>query len=159
MGFKRKFLRLLAVLFAFAMVAAACGGSDSDDDSSSDSGSDTAAASSSDSSDSEEAEEEEDAGMLSQEEVEKAVAGDDDGEEEEVDEDAPTFDRSTLDGIWEEAAYRRQIMIDEITENMESGDWGVGDDNILRGPAGYEADLNNCPGAVSYTHLTLPTKA
>ncbi|MEC9338809.1 MAG: hypothetical protein VX971_04160, partial [Actinomycetota bacterium] len=52
MGFKRKFLRLLAVLFAFAMVAAACGGSDSDDDSSSDSGSDTAAASSSDSSDS-----------------------------------------------------------------------------------------------------------
>ena len=144
MGFKRKILRLLAVLFAFAMVAAACGGSDSDDDSSSDSGSDTAAASSSDSSDSDEAEEEEDdAGALSQEAVEEAVSGD--AEEEEVDEDAPTFDRSTLDGIWEEAAYRRQLMIDEITENMESGDWGVGDDNIVRGPAGFEADLNNCP--------------
>ncbi|MCS5689618.1 MAG: ABC transporter substrate-binding protein [Acidimicrobiales bacterium] len=151
MGFKRKILRLLAVLFAFAMVAAACGGSDSDDDSSSDSGSDTAAASSSDSSDSDEAEEEEDdAGALSQEAVEEAVSGD--AEEEEVDEDAPTFDRSTLDGIWEEAAYRRQLMIDEITENMESGDWGVGDDNILRGPAGFEADLNNCPGDWSNTH-------
>ena len=152
MGFRRKILRLLAVLFALAMVAAACGGSDSDDDSSSSSGSDTAAASSSDSSDSDDAEEEEeDAGMLSQEEVEKAVSGDD-AAEEEVDEDAPTFDRSTLDGIWEEAAYRRQLMIDEITENMESGDWGVGDDNILRGPAGYEADLNDCPGDWSNTN-------
>ena len=153
MGFRRRILRLLAVLFAFAMVAAACGGSDSDDDSSSSSGSDTAAASSSDSSDSDEAEEEEleEAGSLSQDAIEKAVSGEDD-DEEEVDEDAPTFDRSTLDGIWEEADYRRQLMIDEITENMESGDWGVGDDNILRGPAGYEADLNNCPGDWSNTN-------
>ena len=151
MGFRRKILRLLAVLFAFAMVAAACGGSDSDDDSSSSSGSDTAAASSSDADEADEAEEEEEeAGSLSQDAIEKAVSGEDD-DEEEVDEDAPTFDRSTLDGIWEEADYRRQLMIDEITENMESGDWGVGDDNILRGPAGFEADLNGCPGDWSNT--------
>jgi len=156
MGFRRRGLRLLAVLFAFAMVAAACGGSDSDDDSSSSSGSDTAAASSSDSSDSSDAaaaeeEEEDEGGGLSQDAIEKAVSGDD-ADEEEVDEDAPTFDRSTLDGIWEEADYRRQLMIDEITENMESGDWGVGDDNILRGPAGFEADLNGCPGDWSNTN-------
>ena len=156
MGFRRKILRLLAVLFAFAMVAAACGGSDSDDDSSSSSGSDTAAASSSDSSDSDDAdeaaeEEEDEGGGLSQDAIEKAVSGDDDAEEE-VDEDAPTFDRSTLDGIWEEAAYNRQLMIDEITEKMDAGEWGVGDDNILRGPAGFEADLNNCPGDWSDTN-------
>ena len=151
MGFRRKILRLLAVLFTFAMVAAACGGSDSDDDSSSSSDSDTAAASSSDSSDSSEEaeEEEEESGALSQEAVEEAVSGD--AEEEEVDEDAPTFDRSTLDGIWEEAAHRRQLMIDEITAKMDAGEWGINDDNVLKGPADFRIDLNDCPGDWSNT--------
>ncbi|HAN07253.1 MAG TPA: hypothetical protein DCP89_02015, partial [Acidimicrobiaceae bacterium] len=88
-------------------------------------------------------------GGLSQDAIEKAVSGGDAGEE--VDDDAPIFDRSTLDGIWEEADYNRQVMINEITEKMNDGEWGVGSDNILRGPAGYEADLNSCPADWSDT--------
>ena len=150
MDIRRKLLRLLAVLFAFAMVAAACGGSDDGDSSSSSSETDTTAAHSDDGG--EEEEEEEDTsigGGLSQDAAEKAIDGDDD--EEEVDEDAPTFDRSTLDGIWEEAAYNRQKMVDKITAKMDAGEWGVGDDNILRGPAGFEIDMNDCPADWSDT--------
>ena len=153
MGFRRKILRLLAVLFTFAMVAAACGGSDSDDDSSSSSDSDTAAASSSDSSDSDEADEvEEDKGGLSQEDVEKAVAGDDDdAEEEEADADAYVPDRSTLDGVWADAAHTRQVIVDKITAKMDAGEWGINDDNVLKGPADFRIDLNDCPGDWSNT--------
>ena len=57
---KRKLLRLLSVLFAFALVAAACGG-DSDDDSSSGSSDSATAAATADSSEDEAEEEEEDA--------------------------------------------------------------------------------------------------
>ena len=148
MGIRRKLLRLLAVLFAFAMVAAACGGSDDDDSSSGGSDTETTAAHSDDGGE----EEEEDTsigGGLSQDAAEKAIEGDD--EEEEVDEDAPTFDRSTLDGIWEEAAYNRQQMLDKITAKMDAGEWGVGDDGILRGPAGFEIDMNDCPADWSDT--------
>ena len=143
---KGGFYRLLMALLAMFMIAAACGGSDDD----SSSGSDAAQATASDSGDSDAEEEsgEDEGGGLSQDAVEKAVSGD---VEEEVDADAPTFDRSTLDGIWEEAAYNRQLMIDEITEKMNAGEWGVGDDNILRGPTGYEIDLNGCPGDWSNT--------
>ena len=148
---KRKLLRLLSVLFAFALVAAACGGGDSDDDSSSGSSDSDTAAATADSSEDEAEEEEEEGGGLSQDAVEKAVAGEDDSDEE-VDDDAPTFDRSTLDGIWEEAAYNRQVMIDEITAKMDAGEWGVGSDNVLRGPAGFEIDLNDCPGDWTETH-------
>ena len=104
MGIRRNLLRLLALLFAFAMVAAACGSSD-DADSSSGGESETTAAHSDDGGDEEEEEDTSIGGGLSQDAAE-AIEGDD--EEEEVDEDAPTFDRSTLDGIWEEAAYNRQ---------------------------------------------------
>ena len=147
MGIQRNILRLLAVLFAFAMVAAACGSSDDDDSSSSGSGTETTAAHSDDGGE----EEEEDTsigGGLSQDAVESAVDSD---EEEEVDADAPTFDRSTLEGIWEEAAYNRQLMVDKITAKVEAGEWGVGDDNVLRGPAGFEIDLNDCPSDWSDT--------
>jgi len=149
MEIRRKLLRLLAVLFAFAMVAAACGSSDDDDSSSSSSETDTTAAHSDDGGE----EEEEDTsigGGLSQDAVESAVDSDED-EEEEVDADAPTFDRSTLEGIWEEAAYNRQLMVDKITAKVEAGEWGVGDDNVLRGPAGFEIDLNDCPSDWSDT--------
>ena len=137
--------RFLVVLMAMFMFAAACGSSD--DSSESGDGEGTAAASSESA---EEAETEEEGGGLSQEAVEKAVAGEDD-EEEEVDADAPTFDRSTLEGIWEEAAYNRQMMIDEITEKINSGEWGVDDDNILHGPTGFRIDMNDCPSDWSNT--------
>ena len=148
MVIRRNLLRLLAVLFAFAFVAAACGSSDDDDDSSS-SSSESASATAEDHGDGDHDEEDTSiGGGLSQDAVENAVDSDD---EEEVDEDAPVFDRSTLEGLWEEAAYNRQQMVDKITAKMDAGEWGVGDDNVLRGPAGFEIDLNDCPSDWSDT--------
>ena len=132
--------RLLLVLVAMFMIASACGSGDD----SSDSGEAEATASASDSAEEAEEEAEDEGGGLSQDAVEKAVSGEGD-DEEEADEDAPTFDRTTLEGIWEEAAYNRQQMIDSLTEGINSGDWGIGDDNVLRGPGDFEIDLNDCP--------------
>ena len=124
---KQRIWRLLALFVVFAMVAASCGGSDDDSDSS---GSADEAHSS---------EEEETGGVASQEDIDEALEADEE-EEPEV-----TFDRSTIDGIWEEAAYNRQQMVEKITAKIDAGEWGIGDDNILRGPAGFEIDLNDCP--------------
>ena len=151
MGIRRNLLRLLAVLFAFAMVAAACGSSDDDDSSSSSSESASATAEDhSDDDDHDHEEEEETGGGLSQDAVENAVSGDDEAEEE-VDEDAPTFDTSTIEGLEASWAYNREKLVAMITEKMEAGEWGVGDDGILRGPTGFEIDLNECPADWSDT--------
>ena len=42
-------------------------------------------------------------------------------------------------------------MVDKITAKMDAGEWGVGDDGILRGPAGFEIDMNDCPADWSDT--------
>ncbi|HAY65957.1 MAG TPA: hypothetical protein DCY36_07995, partial [Acidimicrobiaceae bacterium] len=141
----------LALLFAFALVAAACGSSDDDDSSSSSSESATATADDhGDDDDHDHEEEEETGGGLSQDAVENAVSGDDEAEEE-VDEDAPTFDTSTIEGLEASWAYNREKLVAMITEKMEAGEWGVGDDGILRGPTGFEIDLNECPADWSDT--------
>ena len=142
---KRGILRLLALLLAFGMVAASCG---SDDDGSAGSDSSATADASDDSGDSEEAEEEK-TGTLSQEDIEEALEADD---EEEAEEPEVSFDRSTIEGIWEEAAYNRQQMVDKITAKMDAGEWGINDDNVLKGPGGFRIDLNDCPGDWSDTH-------
>ena len=141
---KRGILRLLALLLAFGMVAASCG---SDDDGSAGSDSSATADASDDSGDSEE--EEEKTGTLSQEDIEEALEADD---EEEAEEPEVSFDRSTIEGIWEEAAYNRQQMVDKITAKMDAGEWGINDDNVLKGPGGFRIDLNDCPGDWSDTH-------
>ena len=177
MNIRSKLLRLLAILFAFGLVAAACGSSDDDDSSSSSSESATATADyHGDDDHGEEEEEEEAGGGLSQDAVEKAVAGEDDGGDD--DSGVVAGDRSTIEGIWEEAAATRASIIEKITAKMDAGEWGVNSNNILIGPSGFEIDLNDCPGdwsnshgvtdseirvgqttvTVSYTHLTLPTK-
>ena len=140
------FLRLLALLFAFSMIAAACG-SDSDSDSSSS----DASSSSSEAAEAEE-EEEDTGGTLSQDAIEKAVSGEDDGAEaaEEVASDCPV-DRSTVEGIFAEADCGRDEIIAMITAKMEAGEWGVNSDNHLIGPAGMEVDLNACPADWSNT--------
>ena len=151
MGLRRNLLRLVALLFAFALVAAACGSSDDDDSSSSSSESATATADDhGDDDDHDHEEEEETGGGLSQDAVENAVSGDDEAEEE-VDEDAPTFDTSTIEGLEASWAYNREKLVAMITEKMEAGEWGVGDDGILRGPTGFEIDLNECPADWSDT--------
>ena len=150
MGIRRNLLRLLAVLFAFAMVAAACGSSDDDDSSSGSSESASATAEDHSDDDDHDHEEEETGGGLSQDAVEKAVSGDDEAEQE-VDEDAPTFDTSTIEGLEASWTYNREKLVAMITEKMEAGEWGVGDDGILRGPTGFEIDLNECPADWSDT--------
>ncbi|MBO64879.1 MAG: hypothetical protein CL509_01205 [Actinobacteria bacterium] len=147
MGVRRNILRLLAVLFAFAFIAAACGG---DDDSSSSSGSESQTTADDHGDGDHDHEEEETGGGLSQDAVEKAVSGDDDAAEE-VDEEAPSFDTSTMEGLEESWAYNREKLITMITEKMDSGEWGVGSDNILRGPTDFEIDLNDCPSDWSDT--------
>ena len=148
MGSRRNLLRLLALLFAFALVAAACGSSDDDDSSSGSSESATATAD--DHGDDDHDHEEETGGGLSQYAVENAVSGDDDAEEE-VDEEAPSFDTSTMEGLEASWEYNREKLVAMVTEKMESGEWGVGSDNILRGPTGFEIDLNDCPSDWSDT--------
>ena len=147
MGLRRNLLRLLALLFAFALVAAACGSSDDDDSSSSSSESATATA---DDHGDDDHGEEETGGGLSQDAVENAVSGEDEAEEE-VDEEAPSFDTSTMEGLEASWEYNREKLVAMVTEKMESGEWGVGSDNILRGPTGFEIDLNDCPSDWSDT--------
>ena len=55
------------------------------------------------------------------------------------------FDRSKLEGIFSENDYRRTQTITRLTAGLESGEYGVDDDNTLHGPAGLEIDLNGCP--------------
>jgi len=144
MEIRRNLLRLLAVLFAFALVAAACGSSD-DDDGSSSSASSSESADETEAEEAEEAEEEDTGGTLSQDAIEKAVSGEDDGEaEEEVVSDCPS-DRSNVEGIFAEADCNRNAIIAAITAKMEAGEWGVNSDNHLIGPSGMDVDLNVCP--------------
>ena len=143
MGIRRNLLRLLAVLFAFAMVAAACGSSDDDDSSSS--SSESASATAEDHGD-DHGEEEDTGGTLSQDAVEKAVSGesDDAGDAAEEASDC-TQDRSSIEGIMAEADCNRDAIIAMITAKMDAGEWGVNSDNHLIGPEGMEVDLNACP--------------
>ena len=144
MEIRRNLLRLLAVLFAFAMVAAACGSSDDDDSSSS--SSESASATAEDHGDDHSEEEEDTGGTLSQDAVEKAVSGDSDdaGDAAEEASDCPQ-DRSTVEGIFAEADCNRDAIIAMITAKMDAGEWGVNSDNHLIGPSGMEIDLNECP--------------
>ena len=56
-----------------------------------------------------------------------------------------------MEGLEESWAYNREKLVAMITEKMDSGEWGVGGDNILRGPTGFEIDLNDCPSDWSDT--------
>ncbi|MGF1595758.1 MAG: ABC transporter substrate-binding protein, partial [Acidimicrobiales bacterium] len=129
-------LRLLALLLSMALVAAACGGGDDETEAVGDGDGDTSAAEEGDG----------DAGSVDQSEAEEAVA-------EAGSEDAgPAASTATsIDELEAEWAEVRQGIVDELTAGIEAGDYGVGDDNILRGPGGTEIDLNNCPADWSET--------
>ncbi|WP_419838039.1 ABC transporter substrate-binding protein [Candidatus Poriferisodalis sp.] len=145
---KNRLLRLLALLFAFSLVAAACGGGDDDDVAETETETTEDMADGEDMAEEDMAEEdmaegepEEEAGGLSQDVIEQAS----EEEEMEEDEEMMEFDRSTIEGIFEEATFRRAQIVERITAHIESGEWGVGDDNVLRGPEGFMIDLNECP--------------
>ena len=121
-----KLTKLLSLLFAFALVAAACGG-DSDDAAE---GEEVEAEAG--------GEEEESGGGVDDGAVEDALtsttAEGEEGEEEV--EEATSIEE--LEAQWAEGRAG-------VVEALSSGDFGVGDDNVLRGPGGFEVDLSECP--------------
>ncbi|WP_419914318.1 ABC transporter substrate-binding protein [Candidatus Poriferisodalis sp.] len=169
-GSHRRLWRLLALLFAFSLVAAACGGGDDDDagDGTTDAGTQTA---DEDMADDEAMADEEEMADEAEPEDESSIGGgitqealEDDAAEDEgdmADEDMADdgmmsvniddFDLSTIDGIWELAAAQRAAIVSNLTAGIEAGDYGVGSDGILRGPSGFEIDMNECPSDWSDT--------
>ena len=83
----------------------------------------------------------EEATSIGQEPIEQVVEAAEVAPEEEAIEPG----RVTIEDIFEEAAHRRANAVKRITAHITSGEWGVGDDNILRGPEGFEIDLDECP--------------
>jgi|GEM_PF-130981 len=58
--------------------------------------------------------------------------------------EAPATNIAALEALW---ASARADIVQEIT----AAGYGVGADNVLRGPAGFEVDLDNCPAGWSNT--------
>jgi branched-chain amino acid transport system substrate-binding protein len=132
---RRGLWRFLALIFAFALVAAACG--DSDDDGGGDASTDDTAASSDGDGDGEG-----DGGRIDADDAFSSSTTEGGGDTTTTEAMAEPETVEEMLAMWES---QRQVIIDRITEQVEAGNWGVGDDNILRGPAGFEIDLNECP--------------
>jgi branched-chain amino acid transport system substrate-binding protein len=121
-----KFAKILSLLFALALVAAACGDSDDDGDGA---GTETESTE----------EDGETGGGIDEDAAAEALGSsttEGDGEAEEPVEAAGSIEE--LEAQWADARAA-------VVEELSSGDYGVGEDNILRGPGGYEVDLSNCP--------------
>ena len=137
---KRRIWRLLAVLFAFSLVAASCGDSDSDSgDTSAGDETDITAADSGETDTTEAS-----TGGLTQDDLDNQTTT---TEAEAI----TAIDTSTLDGVFEAATARRDAAVAMLTAGIEAGDYGIGDDNVLRGPGGFEIDMSTCPADWSDT--------
>ncbi len=123
-------LRLLSILLAFGLVATACG-SDSDD-AADDEGEDVVAT---------DEDEGQEAGAVDEEAADEAVADAAEG----GDDDAEGSSAANIEELEAEWAAARQVVVDNLTAGIDAGDYGVGDDQILRGPGGFELDLSTCP--------------
>ena len=119
---KKRWFRVFVALFAMSLLAAACGDSDVDD-----TADNTAADTAADTADD--------------------TADDDTAADDTADDDTaePMAKPTTFEGLEERWAADRAETVTMLTAGIEAGDFGVGDDNVLRGPAGYTIDLNNCP--------------
>ena len=135
MGIMGRSTKLLALLLAATLMAAACGGDDEE----------TVGAGSEAESGEEAGVEEDDTGTgggVDDEAASEALSGssatgaDSDGEA-----------AATLEELEAEWAAARAAVVQRIKDEG----YGVGDDNILRGPAGFEVDLNQCPADWSET--------
>ena len=134
----RRMTKNFAALAVVAMVAAACGGDDASDAPAEE----PAAEESAEESAEEEAAEEpaeEPGGAASEEETAEAVeeAMSDDGDDAEEADALPT----TLEG-WQELWASERA---DVVAAAEAEGWGLGDDGILVGPAGFTIDTNECP--------------
>ena len=128
---KQRLLRLLALLFAFTLVAAACGGSsDGDDDGEAE---DTSA------------EGEQEGGGVDEDAADEAVAGAD--EEEDSGDEEPMEEPGSIEEL--EAAWEANRA--EIVATIQDEGWGLGEDGVLTGPAGFTIDTNECPSDWSNT--------
>ncbi len=47
--------------------------------------------------------------------------------------------------IFRLARERRERIVNELTAKINAGEYGIGADGVLRGPAGFEVDLRACP--------------
>ncbi len=130
----KRLMKLLSLLFALALVAGACG---SDDDST-DAG-ETPATEEGDGG--EESEDELAGGGIDDEEASDAVA---DAAEAEGSSASTAGSIEELEAQWAEA---RAAVVDAIN----AGGYGVNDENVLIGPAGFEIDLSSCPSDWSDT--------
>ena len=59
--------------------------------------------------------------------------------------------RDSLGALFGRAARQRQEIVAKLTKGIDSGAYGVGKDNILRGPAGFRIDLDDCASGWSDT--------
>jgi len=123
-----RYLRLLAILFAFALVATACGGSDGDTDTTT--------------STSSESEGGEDLGAVDEDAATDAIS-EAAGEEADNTAAANISSIEDLEAVW---ADRRA----EIVADIIDAGYGV-DGDILTGPAGFSVDLSACPADWSDT--------
>ncbi len=123
--------RLLALLFAFSLVAAACGGGD---DEGTEAGADEGGSDTTEAMEEETEDDGETGGQVDEDEAADAMA--DAADAEEVEAAADSFEG--LQEVW--AAERASIVA-----ALQAGEYGVGDDGVLVGPGGFTLDTNACP--------------
>ena len=64
---------------------------------------------------------------------------------------AAVSDEAALEVLFDDAARQRARIVAELTRGIRSGAYGIDADNVLRGPAGFEIDLDDCPQGWSDT--------
>ena len=52
---------------------------------------------------------------------------------------------AAVEGFMVETAIRRRTAVADLAAKIDAGAYGVGADNVLRGPDGFEIDLDECP--------------
>lgn len=152
--FKSRRVRLLVLFCSLSLAAAACIRVDDPDEVAATQDTDAVAAR--ETADDDEAVDEtvdeepsNSAGTPHQQDIEEASEQEHMTAEEEAEIAEPEV--PTIEALFEEAADRRARVVERIRDRIESGQWGIGDDNILRGPEGFEIDLNECPADWSDT--------
>jgi branched-chain amino acid transport system substrate-binding protein len=131
---RHRWWRILGALLAFSLIAAACGDSDDGDGATETETEDTAA---------------EATATTEEEEAGGQIKADDAFTTTTAAADATTTSAApepeNLDDLLAKWARERAVIVDRILDGIENDGWGIDDDNILHGAAGFEIDLNDCP--------------
>ena len=54
-------------------------------------------------------------------------------------------DMPMIEDVFAHAADQRAEIVAELTQQIRAGNYGITTDNVLRGPAGFRIDLDDCP--------------